>query len=153
MKIIYHLFLIVTLLAPLTYSCASKSGSNENGRYDLNGRWILYKETKNGKSKAYDSSPVAMKFEFKENGYFVMYDEITDTKIVSAGVETIHDKLKGQFQLEADQLRLNHYIGDSLATRIFKVESLNSKKLILFDKMLNKTLYYRHQNQPMKYDH
>lgn len=133
--------IVFTIL--LLFSC----GTDQQKKIDidaLKGTWTLFKEMKNGETKDYSGVPTASKIEFKENGYYVFFDQITDEKISKSGVGNIQDNLKGQFELNEHELILNHYIGDSLAVKKFTIESLSSDELVLVDKQVSKTSYFRH---------
>lgn len=125
----------------------SSCGSSDSGKKiqvkDLDGIWTLYKETKGDKTIDYSGEPTASRYEFKENGYFVYYDQITNKRISESGVGSIQDHLKGQFELKENEILLNHYKGDSLITKVFEIESSSSDELVLVDNKTGKTSYFK----------
>lgn len=124
-------------------SCGSTETKNPIESKDLQGVWTLYKETKGDKTIDYTGEPTASRYEFKANGYFVYYDQITNKKISDSGVGSIQDHLKGQYELKNNELHLNHYVGDSLITKVLSVESPSEKELVLVDDKSGKTSYFR----------
>lgn len=139
-SLFYILFAAITLLFN---SCGSSDSTKDVETKDLHGIWTLYKETKGDKTIDYSGEPTASRYEFKENGYFVYYDQITNKKISESGVGSIQDLLKGQYEVKDNEVLLNHYKGDSLVTKIYAIESSSESELILVDNKTGKTSYYK----------
>jgi hypothetical protein len=123
--------------------CSSSNSEKNVKSKDLHGIWTLFKETKGSKTIDYSSEKSVSRYEFKENGYFAHFDQITNNKMSRSGIGSIHDNLKGQYELKENKLILNHYIGDSLLTKLFTIESVDSDELILIDKKLGKVSYFK----------
>jgi hypothetical protein len=131
------------LLLLLISSCTSSNDKVDLKSKDLNGIWTLFKETKGDKTIDYNGEPTASRYEFKENGYFVFYDQITNKKISESGVGSMQDHLKGQFEVKENKILLNHYEQDSLITKIIVVDKISSTELVLVDEKSGKSSYYR----------
>lgn len=127
MKSIFYLFLIVFTVV----ACNRTEEITDEENESIVGQWTLFKEEKKGKSFNYDGVPTATKIEFKENGYFILFDEITDEKIKNENIGSIQEDYKGQFELTGSQLKMNRFDGDSSSTEIFSVNKLSSDELIL----------------------
>lgn len=141
MKSLYYILFITTSI--FISSCGSNESTNAFEVKDIQGIWTLYKETKGDKTIDYSGEPTASRYEFKENGYFVYYDQITNKKISDSGVGSIQDHLKGQFEVKENEILLNHYKGDSLITKVLSIESASSDELILVDEKSGKTSYFK----------
>lgn len=141
MKSLFFLPIIVVLF--LISSCTSSEKQLDLKKEDVQGIWTLYKETKGDKTIDYSGEPTASRYEFKENGYFVFYDQITNKKISDSGVGSIQDLLKGQYEVKEGEIYLNHYVGDSLITKVFAVEVTGQEELVLIDNKRGKTSYFK----------
>ena len=138
------LLVAASLVLFLIIGCTSGTDVKKLQSSDLTGLWTLYKVEKEGKTQDYSGVPSATRIEFIENGYFLLFDQITDDKINSAGKGSIQDKLKGQYEVSKGALQLNHYVGDSLIRREMKIISLEKDVLILEDEK-GKTSHYKRQ--------
>lgn len=136
-------FLSLLLLTSLIISSCGSSESAKSDEENLFGTWTLFKETKQGKSIDYSGVPAASRIEFDSTGYFVYYDQITDEKISNSGVGMIQDHYKGQFKLEEMDLKMNHYIQDTLIVKKFKIEKISENELVLLDEKAGKTSYFK----------
>lgn len=134
-------FTIFTLTFLVLISCGTPYDSSKKDT-GLVGKWTLVKEVKGEKVIDYDGIPTASKYEFKDNGYYVYFDQITNEKIAKSGVGTIQDNEKGQYVIDGKHLILNHYIGDSLVSKSLSIETQNATKLIVVDKKSGKTSHY-----------
>ncbi|MES2799538.1 MAG: lipocalin family protein [Bacteroidota bacterium] len=134
---------IFSLLAIFSISSCGTPYDSSQKNTGIVGNWTLVKEVKNNKVINYDGIPTASKYEFKENGYYVYYDKITNEKIAKSGVGTIQDIEKGQFMQEDADLKLNHYLGDSLVTKTLIVKEQTATHLTLFDETTNKTSHFK----------
>lgn len=139
MKLLNHSFFLATML--FLVACSTNKTNLEQS--DLTGTWTLFKEVKNEKTIDYSGVPSATKIEFKDNGYFLIFDKITDEKISNAGVSTIQDNLKGQFEIMDNVFQMNHYLGDSLIKKELEVVSFDEKTLVLKDPKTGKTSYFK----------
>lgn len=138
--------LFLTLLIALTAnlsSCGSSNSGNEIQIKDLHGIWTLVKESKDDQTINYLGDPIVSRYEFKENGYFICFDQITNKKINKSDIGAIQDHIKGQFELKENEILLNHYVGDSLITKEFEIESSSSNELVLIDSKTGKTSYFK----------
>jgi hypothetical protein len=139
MKLLNYTLMLSAIL--LIVSCSTNNNKVE--QTDLTGTWTLFKEVKNEKTIDYSGVPSAAKIEFKDNGYFLIFDKITDEKISNAGVGTIQDNLKGQFEIIDNVIRMNHYVGDSLIKKDLEVVSFDEETLVLKDPKTGKTSYFK----------
>ena len=124
-------------------ACNSSENTAEAKKEDITGTWTLFKETKKGETIDYSGVPSASRIEFKENGYFVYFDQITDEKINNSGIGSIQDNLKGQYELKDGFILLNHYNQDTLLTKTFVLKSLKDGELVLKDEESDKLSYYK----------
>jgi len=109
----------------------------------INGEWTMYKEQKNGKVVDSKGKPTAVSIEFEANGYFVFFDKITDQKMIDSGVSEIQERYKGQFTLNGKNLKMNHFVNDSLITEEFEVQTLTADELVLKNKASNHVEFYK----------
>lgn len=136
--------LFVLLFTQLIFvACTSDETKQENETSQLKGVWTLYKETKKGKTIDYSGVPTAARMEFRENGYYIIYDQVTDEKFSQSGVSTIQDNSKGQFELKNNEIHLNRYENDSLITKVLNVEKLDDKTLVIRDNQKGKVSYFK----------
>lgn len=118
--------------------------SETNDPKDIKGTWTLVKELhKGGKNVVWEGRPTVPEMTFKENGYFLFVDRITDEKMKSEGIPTIQDRYKGQYDLKNNKLTLNHYQSDSLITRTFAVEEISANELVINDKDNGHTMIFK----------
>jgi len=132
-------FLFISILITSCGTSENPKSTEEN----LFGTWTLFKETKQGKTIDYTGVPAASRIEFDSTGYFVYYHQITDEKISNAGVGVIQDHYKGQFKLEEMDLKMNHYIQDTLIVKQYKIEKISDTELVLLDQKAGKVSYYK----------
>jgi uncharacterized protein (TIGR03066 family) len=123
--------LIVLISGFILFSCGNSNDSNSPEEVSIVGKWTLYKEDKKGKSVDYKGVPAATKIEFKENGYFILFDEITDEKINNESIGSIQEDYKGQYELKNKDLIMNRFDGDSSSTETLVLQELTSDKLML----------------------
>ena len=109
----------------------------------INGEWTMYKEQKNGKLVDSKGKPTAVSLEFGVNGYYVFFDKITDQKMIDSGVSEIQERYKGQYSLKGTDLKMNHFVNDSLITEEFEVQKLTTDELVLKNKNTNHIEYYK----------
>lgn len=128
----YALYLPLILLL-FTVSCQGTQDVKNLKDSDITGVWTLFKEEKQGKTIDYSGVPSATRIEFIENGYFILFDQITDEKINSSGIGSIQDKFKGQYELKDGHIRLNHYVGDSLIKQDLELLSMEGDVMVIKD--------------------
>ncbi len=142
-------FSLLTLsLLVLSTSCTSKEPKTEEKtekpvEVTINGEWTMYKEQKNGKLVDSKGKPTAVSLEFEANGYYVFFDKITDEKMIESGVSEIQERYKGQYSLKGKDLKMNHFVNDSLITEEFEVQKLTADELVLKSKSSNHIEYYK----------
>ena len=142
-------FSLLTLsLLVLSTSCTSKEPKTEEKtekpvEVTINGEWTMYKEQKNGKLVDSKGKPTAVSIEFEANGYYVFFDKITDEKMIESGVSEIQERYKGQYSLKGKNLKMNHFVNDSLITEEFEVQKLTADELVLKSKSSNHIEYYK----------
>ena len=142
-------FSLLTLsLLVVSTSCSSNEPKTEEKtekpvEVTINGEWTLFKEQKNGKVVDSKGKPTAVSIEFEANGYFVFFDKITDQKMIDSGVSEIQERYKGQFTLNGKNLKMNHFVNDSLITEEFEVQTLTADELVLKNKASNHVEFYK----------
>lgn len=146
MKLIFTVLLILSAVS--LESCGEKGVSNKTTEtkdttFSLNGDWTLFKEEKKGQKLDYASEPIAVTITFKENGYFIFYDKITNEEISNSGVPKIQERYKGQYEIVGKELNLNHFINDSLISENFTIEGLTASELILKSKRTSNIQYFK----------
>ena len=137
-----RIYLSTILLFLVLFSCTNSNNKESVEPSDITGLWTLFKEEKQGRTIDYSGVPSATRIELKENGYFLLFDQITNEKINTSDVGSIQDKLRGQYQVNDGVIQLNHYIGDSLVQRKLTILSLDKDVLILKDEKA-KTSHYK----------
>lgn len=140
-------FLALSILVVLTSCSSTESKSEEKSEkpveVTINGEWTLFKEQKNGKILDSKGKPTAVSIEFEANGYYVFFDKITDQKMIDSGVSEIQERYKGQYSLKGTDLKMNHFVNDSLITEQFEVQKLTTHELVLKNKNSNHVEYYK----------
>ena len=142
-------FSLLTLsLLVVSTSCSSKEPKTEEKtekpvEVTINGEWTMYKEQKNGKLVDSKGKPTAVSLEFEANGYYVFFDKITDEKMIESGVSEIQERYKGQYSLKGKDLKMNHFVNDSLVTEEFEVQKLSANELVIKNKNTNHIEYYK----------
>jgi hypothetical protein len=140
-------FLALSILVISTSCSSTESKSEEKSEkpveVTINGEWTLLKEQKNGKILDSKGKPTAVSIEFEANGYYVFFDKITDQKMIDSGVSEIQERYKGQYSLKGTDLKMNHFVNDSLITEEFEVQKLTADELVLKNKNSNHVEYYK----------
>jgi hypothetical protein len=140
-------FLALSILVVSTSCSSTESKSEEKSEkpveVNINGEWTLFKEQKNGKILDSKGKPTAVSIEFEANGYYVFFDKITDQKMIDSGVSEIQERYKGQYSLKGTDLKMNHFVNDSLITEQFEVQKLTADELVLKNKNSNHVEYYK----------
>jgi hypothetical protein len=140
-------FLSLSLLVVSTSCSTSEPQTEEKSEkpveVTINGEWTMYKEQKNGKLVDSKGKPTAVSLEFGANGYYVFFDKITDQKMIDSGVDEIQERYKGQYSLKGTNLKMNHFVNDSLITEEFEVQKLSANELVIKNKNTNHIEYYK----------
>ena len=116
----------------LLFSCAGNT-ANEDTKSLLTGKWRLASATQNPKSgNQLDLShePSTVILHLQQNGYFQIYDSLTDSKLVQASVPRIQQRSKGQWKLHATHLLLTHYREDSTYMESLEIKRINENELV-----------------------
>lgn len=144
------LFFFLFAMAFVFSECQDSSDTKETtvsekeGPADIKGTWTLTEELhKGGKNVVWEGRPTVPEMTFKENGYFLFVDRITDEEMKSEGIPSIQDRYKGQYDLKGSSLTLNHYLADSLVTRKFKIEKMNAAELVINDEEHGHTMIFK----------
>lgn len=136
-------FLAIGLLSSIIVisSCTSNTTSDKKVSSENNSsiakKWTL--SDNNGNSTQNNPTMVVMSLE--KNGYFIIYDTITDPKFVAAGINKIQPISKGQWKYNDNELTLNHLIPDSSVVEVFKVQMITDSKLVTIDSHNKKHTY------------
>jgi hypothetical protein len=159
MKIFYNLLFSVIVLA----SCSSSDENSEptvkedkkdeqpktelSNSEKLSTRWILVnRRTENGdKSKDYEKSPTSIVTYFEDNGYFRIYDSITEARNED-GVQKIELRNSGQWEIDQEgSLVLRYTKPDTVVLERFAIQQLDKNTLII--KSLKKDVISRYERK------
>lgn len=111
----------------------------------LSKRW-MYKEhvsTDGTKKFTYgnESSDVVLRLD--NNGYFIIYDSITDPNLIEKGVRKIEQRSSGQWELLSDDLLVLRKISnDTVIVDSLNIDSIEEGKLITTTINKNKITYF-----------
>lgn len=111
----------------------------------LSKRW-MYKErvsTDGTKKFTYgnESSDVVLRLD--NNGYFIIYDSITDPNLIEKGVRKIEQRSSGQWELLSDDLLVLRKISnDTVIVDSLNIDSIEEGKLITKTINKNKITYF-----------
>lgn len=119
------------------------SEKSENNGVTLIGTWTLYKEKIKGKQVDHSGNPTAVSLTFKENGFYIFFDKITDTKISDSGVDQIQERYKGQYEQTDNIIVMNHFIMDSLISKAYIIDRLTENELVLKEKDSKHEQYFK----------
>ncbi len=100
---------------------------------EIVGRWKLSKEEqKDTKSDgvAYSKQPTIVVLNLQPNGYFQLYDTITNKEWVKKGLPLIQERSRGQWSYEGKKLVLNHSTKDTSYTEQLTIEKLDKNQMI-----------------------
>lgn len=141
-------FALLLILGLVTFqSCENKTSEKnvektEKTEATITGTWTLYKEVINGKQVDHSGKPTAVSLTLKENGFYILFDKITDPKI-SGSVDEIQERYKGQFEQKDKVLTMNHFVNDSLVSKSVTIERLTENELILKDNTTKNQQYFK----------
>jgi hypothetical protein len=149
----FHLIVLMSIGMAVFSGCQDSSKnstdteeqiSENKDPKDIKGTWTLVEELhKGGKNVVWEGRPTVPEMTFKENGYFLFVDRITDEEMKSEGIATIQDRYKGQYDLKNNRLTLNHYKADSLITENFAIEKISEVELVINDKEHGHTMIFK----------
>lgn len=130
--------LLLTLGIFLIESCQNKSEDKEVNKETkstdlISGTWTLYSEVINGKQIDHSGKPTAVSLTFKDNGYYIFFDKITDEKISDSGVDKIQVRYKGQYEIKDKMLIMNQFENDSLITNNYLIKNLTETEFSIQD--------------------
>lgn len=136
MKMKFILLLILGIV--FLNSCDNKgeikeANKEETLRDAISGTWTLSSVIKKGKKVDHSGIPTAVSITFKDNGYYIFFDEITDEKISNAGVDKIQVRHKGQYEIKGETLITTHFVDDSLITKKYFIQNLTAAELSIQD--------------------
>lgn len=107
----------------------------------LEGDWELTKELFNNQSFDCTENPIKTVLSFKENGYFIYFDDLTHSGL-SGEIDKIQMHFRGQYSLEENVLTLNHSENDEESSEIYDIKSINDKSLVIVNTDNSKELHY-----------
>lgn len=141
---------VLTIVTSMYFlnSCSGSSSETEkstSSSQPIFGTWTLIKENKNGKEVNYDGKPTSLKLTLKDNGYFILFDKITDEKIKNSGVSSIQEYYKGQYKKQNKTLVINRFEGDSIISTKYQIKELSNDQLVLTETKANHVQYFKKQ--------
>ena len=112
-------------------SCTSSTEANEDKseleNVTIAKKWVLT-------DKVHDKDKTSkVIFSLEPNGYFMVYDSITDPKMIAAGIGRILPISRGQWKTEGDKLIITHMSVDTIRPETLTIKKIESKELILLD--------------------
>jgi hypothetical protein len=113
----------------------------------LSKRWVLVnRQNSSGeKSKDFEKEPTSIVTYFEDNGYFRVYDSITEARNED-GVQKIEQRNSGQWEFDEDgALVLRYTKPDTVIIERFTVQELNKDALVL--KSLKKDVISRYERK------
>lgn len=146
MKIFYTLFLSAIVISSCETSEKDTSTtdnkkqqqegviSTENEK--LSSRWVLVnrRNAKGDKSKDFEKIPTSIVTYFEDNGYFRVYDSITEARNED-GVQMIEQRNSGQWEIDENGLLVLRYTEpDTVIVERFSIEELDKNKLVIKSK-------------------
>ena len=108
-------------------------------------RWMFKEITSSDgeKSFSYDGSSSDVVLRIDKNGYFIIYDSITDLTITDKGIKRIEQRSAGQWQLiNGDLLLLKKIFNDTIITDSLIIKELNDTKLVTASDSKKKITYF-----------
>lgn len=111
----------------------------------LSKRWMYKERTSTDGEKKFsygdESSDVILRLD--HNGYFMIYDSITDQRIIEKGVRRIEQRSSGQWELlSEDLLVLRKISNDTVVVDSLQIESIRNDKLVTSTINKNKITYF-----------
>lgn len=148
MKMKIQFFALLLISISILSSCNNGNTLNEKKVKELTvtsifGTWTLYKENINGKIVDHSGRPTAVSLKFEKNGYYILFDKITDKKISDSGVDAIQERYKGQYEWKDKNLELTHFMDDSVIVDVYLIQSLTETELVLENSSTKTIQYYK----------
>lgn len=111
----------------------------------LSKRWIHKKYISTDGKKEFSfgdgSSDVVLRLD--NNGYFTIYDSITDTELIEKGVRKIEQRSSGQWELLSDDLFvLRNNSNDTISIDTLRIDSIKRDKLVTTTLNKNRITYF-----------
>lgn len=125
---------------------AENNGANESTMEEAVSKRWMYKErvsTDGEKKFSYgdESSDVILRLD--NNGYFIIYDSITDPRLIEKGVRKIEQRSSGQWELLSDDLLvLRKITNDTVIVDSLRIDSVKDGKLVTTTINKNKITYF-----------
>ena len=133
------LFSILTSFILLS-SCGADNASNESTPFDskeLIGNWTLNQEIFNEQTLDCKDNPIKTIYSFHDNGYFIVYDDLTAT--TQSDIGNLQTHFKGQYTIDNNTLNLSYMNGDSDVSESLTIVSVGDNALELKNTSNNKT--------------
>ena len=125
---------------------SQESVSKEVTKHDLIARRWRYNERTISESEEVmkfgdESSDVILRLE--PNGFFMIYDSITNQDIIDKGIKRIEQRSSGQWDLIGDDVLILRKIeSDTIIIDSLKIEKLDDNSLVTETKNRNKITYF-----------
>jgi hypothetical protein len=127
------------------------SAQGEEDNYERTRESLLVRRWKFNERKSADgsssvkygdqSSDVVMRLE--SNGFYMVYDSITDQRIIDKGVRTLEQRHSGQWNLiDENTLVLQRIGNDTIVFDTLNIDRLDDNELITTTRNKNKITYY-----------
>jgi hypothetical protein len=110
----------------------------------LANRWV-YKERVNAegtKRLEFGDESSQRIIRLESNGHFMIYDSITDERIIEKGVPRIAKKSSGQWETEGMKLVLRHIENDTIRIEELLIERLESGELVTATENRGRVTYF-----------
>lgn len=151
--------LSILLVAFLIFACESEQGVESStdtsvkdegvkssASEDLIVRHWVFKErvSKDGQKRIeYGDESSQRLIHFEIDGFFKIYDSITDQRILDKGVSRIEQLASGNWELKdgGKQLKLNYRNNDKVDVEIYTVSSLTNTELVTVSETKGTTSY------------
>ena len=131
----FSIYLCVLACILFTSSCTNSTANSteENGTTEVAGRWKLSKEEqKDTKSDgvAYSKQPTIVILNLQPNGYFQLYDSVTNKDWVKKGIPLIQERSRGQWSYSEKLLVLNHSNKDTSYIEKLTITEIDENQMI-----------------------
>ncbi len=144
MKLQYLFIFVLLISASCDNTEAEKGDADKNSKEvasdneeltmseKLSKRWVLVKRTTINEDKVmeFDENNSSVITFFEENGYFRVYDALTDHD-KSQGVKKIEQRQSGQWEILHDKLILRYTYPDTVIIEEHEVQTLSDSELVL----------------------
>lgn len=137
-----YLFIFTAIIALFSSCSGDTDVKKETIKItSLEGDWELTKELFNNQSFDCTENPIKTVLSFKENGYFIYFDDLTNSGL-SGEIDKIQMHFRGQYSLEENELILNHSENDEESSEVYDIKSISEKSLVIINTDNNKELHY-----------